>query len=98
MHCHAAATSYINAFFGAGAGPIFLSDVQCYSSAGKLLECLSRPILNNDCSHSADAGVGCEGQEKIEEDMERLQFFTVKNFYVIIPCGFQLPVQMDKFN
>ena len=53
--------AYSNAHFGAGSGPIVLDDVQCTSSASKLLECPSRPILSHNCLHSADAGVGCEG-------------------------------------
>ena len=53
--------AYSNAYFGAGIGPILLDDVQCTSSASKLLECPSRPILSHNCLHSADAGVGCEG-------------------------------------
>ena len=52
---------YNNAFFGAGTGPIYLDDVACTSSASQLLECSSRPILQHNCAHSADAGVGCEG-------------------------------------
>ena len=52
---------YSNAFFGAGTGPIYLDDVVCTSSASQLLECSSRPTLRHNCSHSADAGVGCEG-------------------------------------
>ena len=55
------ATSYSNAHFGAGSGPISLDDVQCTSSSDQLLECPSRPILSHNCLHSADAGVGCEG-------------------------------------
>ena len=53
--------AFSNAYFGAGSGPIFLDDVQCTSSASKLLECPSRPILSHNCLHTADAGVGCEG-------------------------------------
>ena len=58
---HVGGIAYSNAHFGAGSGPIFLDDVQCTSSASKLLECHSRPILFHNCIHSADAGVGCEG-------------------------------------
>ena len=54
-------TSYSNAHFGVGRGPIFLDDVQCTSSSDQLLECPSRPILSHNCLHSADSGVGCEG-------------------------------------
>ena len=52
---------YNNAFFGAGTGPIYLDDVVCTSSDSQLLECSSRPILRHNCTHSTDAGVGCEG-------------------------------------
>lgn len=49
------------AAFGAGSGPIFLDDVQCTSSESSLLSCSSNPIGSNDCVHSQDAGVICEG-------------------------------------
>ena len=52
---------YSNAHFGPGTGPIYLDDVACTSSDSQLLECSSRPIMRNNCSHPADAGVGCEG-------------------------------------
>ncbi len=56
----AAGIPYSNAFFGSGTGPIYLDDVQCFSSSNQLLECPSSPILTNNCDHSDDAGVGCE--------------------------------------
>ena len=61
MLLHADGRAYSNAHFGSGSGPIFLDDVQCTSSARKLLECYSKPILSHNCLHSDDAGVGCEG-------------------------------------
>ena len=57
----AGGVAYSNAYFGAGAGPIYLDDVACTSSASQLLECSSRPILTHNCLHSADAGVRCKG-------------------------------------
>ena len=54
-------TPHYNAYFGAGAGPIFLDDVVCTSGASQLLECSSSPVLAHNCDHHADAGVGCEG-------------------------------------
>ena len=60
-HFCAGGAAYSSAFFGAGTGPIFLDDVGCYSSDSELLECHSSPILSHNCLHSADAGVGCEG-------------------------------------
>ena len=62
--------AYSSAHFGAGSGPIFLDDVQCSSSSNQLLECSSRPILTHGCSHSEDAGVGCEGKLKLQRQME----------------------------
>ena len=59
--CATGGIPYSNAFFGAGTGPIYLDDVACTSSDSQLLECSSRPIMRHNCSHSADAGVGCEG-------------------------------------
>ena len=59
--CHTGGIAYTTAFFGVGTGPIYLDDVSCTSSASQLLECSSRPILQHNCEHHADAGVGCEG-------------------------------------
>ena len=61
VHLSTGGRAYSNGHFGNGSGPIFLDDVQCTSSASKLLECASLPILSHNCLHSADAGVGCEG-------------------------------------
>ena len=55
--------AYGNAYFGAGTGSIYLTNVGCTSSASQLLECSSSPILTHNCLHSADAGVECEGDE-----------------------------------
>ena len=66
--CFTGGIVYSSAHFGAGSGPIFLDDVQCTSSASKLLECYSRPILSHNCLHSDDAGVGCEGITTILTD------------------------------
>ena len=67
--------AYSNAYFGSGSGPIFLDDVQCTSSASKLLECPSRQILSHNCLHSADAGVRCEGMYKVGYfDFQQTQF------------------------
>ena len=57
---NSAGKAYVNAFFGPGTGDIYLDDVQCVSSRSQLLECSSRPILEHNCDHADDAGVGCE--------------------------------------
>ena len=61
LFCDTGGIPYSSAFFGAGTGPIYLDDVICTSSASQLLECFSRPVSSYNCSHFADAGVGCEG-------------------------------------
>ena len=61
FNCDTGGIPYSNAHFGAGTGPIYLDDVACTSSASQLLECSSRPISSHNCLHSADGGVGCEG-------------------------------------
>ena len=74
---------YSNAYFGVGTGPIYLDDVACTSSASQLLECSSRPIASHNCLHSADAGVGCEG------DTFWIQSFSTKfsnNIIIAVPC------------
>ena len=55
---------YSNAHFGAGSGKVWLEDVACTTSKTKLLQCSSSPIGQETCSHSDDAGVGCEGMGK----------------------------------
>ena len=61
IFCNTGGIPYRNAFFGAGTGPIYMDDVACTLSASQLLECSSRQISSHNCLHSADAGVGCEG-------------------------------------
>ena len=61
MFCFLAGISYGGGTYSSGTGLIVLDNVQCSSSDSQLLECRSDPILNNDCTHANDAGVGCEG-------------------------------------
>ena len=61
LFCDTGGIPFSNARFGAGTGPIYLDDISCTSSDSQLLECSSRPIMRHNCSHSMDAGVGCEG-------------------------------------
>ena len=55
------AEAFSFAYFGAGIGPTFLDNVQCTGSESNLLECPSNPIGNENCDHTADAGVRCPG-------------------------------------
>ena len=49
-----------NAFYNSSSGPIHLDNVQCEGDEESLQNCsLSREI--DDCTHSEDAGVSCQG-------------------------------------
>ena len=63
---HAGAVSYIKASFGQGVGPIQLDDVQCIGNENRLLDCPHR--TTNNCGHSEDAGVGCNGESIINSE------------------------------
>ena len=56
-----AAVYYRNAHFGQGNGTIAIEDVACVGTETSLLSCSSSAIFGTTCSHSQDAGVGCEG-------------------------------------
>ena len=49
--------------FGQGAGPIYLSRLDCHGGEATLLGCESFTGATgvHDCSHSDDVGVHCEG-------------------------------------
>jgi len=49
------------AFFGSGSGPILLDNVVCRGTEPSLLQCNTNPVGENNCDHSEDAGVRCEG-------------------------------------
>lgn len=51
-----------NAFFGAGAGQIWMDDVDCSVSHSKLTKCAFNGWGVHNCVHGEDAGVICEGE------------------------------------
>lgn len=56
------AVARVNAAFGKGTGPIFLSLLDCEGSEKGLLDCNKKASLGiARCSHSEDAGVVCPG-------------------------------------
>ena len=59
--CNIDGIAYSSARYGAGSGPIYLTEVLCTSTETSLLRCKSDPILSGNCSHAEDAGVKCEG-------------------------------------
>ena len=50
------------AFFGSSLSrPIYLDNVECNGSEPSLLNCTSNEVGMNNCDHSEDAGVRCNG-------------------------------------
>ena len=54
-----APTAYQSARYGAGSGPIYLDNVECYGNESLLQQCSHNGLRNHSCSHSEDAGVAC---------------------------------------
>lgn len=62
LGCGAALAAPGGAFFGEGAGPIFLDDLRCRGNESALRFCPSRPWSQHDCHHREDAGAVCDGE------------------------------------
>ena len=55
------AVAFVNTEFGQGSGAINMDDVRCFGSESRLTSCSFVGRDREDCSHSEDAGVRCEG-------------------------------------
>ena len=51
-----------SASFGAGSGPIFLSNLSCSGNESHIMACPKHSSADHNCTHSEDAGVICEGE------------------------------------
>ena len=56
------ALAFSRATFGQGTGSIWLDQVACTGTEGRLADCSANPIGVHDCQHSEDAGVRCPGK------------------------------------
>ena len=54
------ASSYSDAWFGQGTGPILLNNVNCTGDEHSLINCTHDAIgVYGECTHNDDAGVAC---------------------------------------
>ena len=55
----------VDVFFGAGMGPIYLSDVQCTGMETSILNCShGNQVGITTCDHTQDAAIRCEGRSE----------------------------------
>ena len=59
------AVALSRATFGQGTGSIWLDQVACVGTEGRLADCPANPIGSHDCSHFEDAGVRCGGGKNL---------------------------------
>ncbi|XP_023378506.1 soluble scavenger receptor cysteine-rich domain-containing protein SSC5D isoform X2 [Pteropus vampyrus] len=71
LGCGGALAAPGGAFFGEGAGPVWLSELACRGSEGQLGLCPHRGWKAHVCSHEEDAGIVCAGQRVVNSrDMD----------------------------
>ena len=65
---HSGSIPFRGGQFGEGNGSILLDNLMCTGAEESLLDCTSDDgsIGSHDCTHSEDAGVRCEGIEKMK--------------------------------
>ena len=59
---HHAVDAKSAAFFGEGAGPVWLSNLQCLGSESNISECSHSGLGQQECGHNRDVGVACTGK------------------------------------
>ena len=61
------AIAFSNAYFGSGSGNIFINNAGCSGTESTLLDCTHSFGSNVNCytGHNGDAGVRCQGEDKL---------------------------------
>ncbi|XP_060759739.1 scavenger receptor cysteine-rich domain-containing group B protein-like [Neoarius graeffei] len=65
LHCGEPVNVWDEAYFGPGAGPIWMDYVDCNGSESTLKNCTSRGWGVNVCDHGQDAGVTCSDSVRL---------------------------------
>ncbi len=64
MCAYVGVTAISDAFFGAGDGPVWLSELTCRGNESNLLECpYPGSVGASNCAHALDASVVCQRRE-----------------------------------
>ena len=58
---HHAVDAKSAAFFGEGAGPVWLTNLQCSGNESNISECSHNGWGQQECGHNRDVGVACTG-------------------------------------
>ncbi|TDH00339.1 hypothetical protein EPR50_G00187460 [Perca flavescens] len=71
LNCGTVLHAKKGAFFGEGQNRIWLDDVQCTGHEPSVLQCPHRPMGENNCGHSEDAGVVCSEYVRVVNGSNR---------------------------
>ncbi|XP_029281880.1 deleted in malignant brain tumors 1 protein-like isoform X2 [Cottoperca gobio] len=71
LNCGIALEAKKSAFFGEGHNTIWLDDVECIGTESSILKCPHRPMGENNCGHSEDAGVICSESVRVVNGSNR---------------------------
>jgi len=62
--CSTNSLALAGAHFGQGNGPILLDDLNCLGSEMDIQQCANKGWYTNNCQHSEDVAVLCNGGKK----------------------------------